>query len=81
MVTQQFALNKLSAAMRIPEWIYGLAIPVGCGFMGYYAIIVLLRTLRKMKKMDGTDKEKGGTVLLALSYCVFFWRLFWLELQ
>lgn len=62
MVTQQFALHKLSAAMRIPEWIYGLAIPVGCGFMGYYAVIVLFRALRGSKKTDGTDKGEGGTV-------------------
>lgn len=63
MVSQQFKLHKLSAAMRIPEWIYGLAIPIGCGFMGYYAVIVFVRTLRKKEKtaMGSEDaKEKAA---------------------
>lgn len=63
MVTQQLAMKKLSAAMRIPEWVYGLAIPVGCGFMGYYAVIVFIRTIRRREKpMSHPEDGEGKSI-------------------
>ena len=59
MVIQQFELHKLSAAMRIPEWVYGLAIPIGCGFMGYYAVIVCFRTFKQRRKSEEKTKHRG----------------------
>ena len=50
MVLQQQKLGKVTTMLRIPEWIWGLAIPVGCGFMAVYSILVLVRTVKNRKE-------------------------------
>ncbi|WP_251317944.1 TRAP transporter small permease [Flintibacter muris] len=64
MVQQQFKLGKVTTMLRWPEWVWGLAVPIGCGFMAYYSIIVLIRTLRhrgqELSGPEGSD-AKGET--------------------
>lgn len=59
MVMQQFQLGKVTTMMRLPEWIWGLAVPIGCGFMAYYSVVVLIRTLKRRKELNNTE-NKGG---------------------
>ena len=64
MVSQQYALQHLSSSMRIYEWVYGSAIPIGCGFMAYYASIALVRTIKRrgaaFAAPAGEKKGKGA---------------------
>ncbi len=60
MVLQQYNLGKVTAMLRLPEWIWGLAIPIGCGFMAFYAVVVFFRTIKRRGEFtDGmTGKER-----------------------
>lgn len=35
MMIQQFGLGSRSYALKIPEWIYGSFVPIGCGVMAF----------------------------------------------
>ena len=62
MVLKQHKLGKVTTMMRIPEWIWGLAIPIGCAFMSVYAVIVFIRTIKTRKefiaKKENERKKK-----------------------
>ena len=63
MVIQQYQLGKVTTMMRWPEWIWGLAVPIGFGFMAYYSVIVVIRTLKKRggrQNNETPDPSKEG---------------------
>ena len=59
MVVQQFQMGKVTTMLRWPEWVWGLSIPVGCGFMAYYSVLVMIRTIKRKKELLGDDSTHG----------------------
>lgn len=59
MVIQQYSLGKVTTMMRWPEWIWGLAVPIGCTFMAYYSVVVLIRTLKRRRELLSDDADSG----------------------
>ena len=53
MVLQQFAIGGLSYSLKVPEWIYGSFVPVGCFFM---MIRFAQSVIRRWKESKG-DKQ------------------------
>lgn len=57
MVIYQYQMHTVSIAMQIPEWIYGLFMPIGCAFMTYRFFQRAIRYfLRKIHK-EGDEEE------------------------
>lgn len=44
--------------LRLPEWIWGLAIPIGCGFMAVYSVIVFVRTIKTREEFLAQKAEE-----------------------
>lgn len=60
MVLQQINLGKVTTMLRIPEWIWGLAIPIGCGFMAFYSVVVFIRTIKNRSAfIDQKETERA----------------------
>ena len=62
MVRQQFSMGTVSLNMRIPEWIYGACVPIGCAFMSFRCVQVSIRIYRKLKGRQSGDEggQEGG---------------------
>lgn len=58
MVFQQYKLGKVTTMLRLPEWVWGLAIPIGCGFMAVYSIIVFIRTIKTREAFIAQKAEE-----------------------
>lgn len=64
MVNQQYKLGKVTSMLHLPEWIWGLAIPIGCGFMAFYSVVVLIRTVRRREEFfSGKAENKEDTAI------------------
>lgn len=60
MVIQQYRIGKLTTMLRWPEWVWGLAIPIGCGFMAFYSIVVMIRTVKRRKELTASETAGDG---------------------
>lgn len=56
MVTQEFRSGMTTPALVLPEWIYGLSIPVGALFISFRYIG---RMIEALKKKEEKKEEKG----------------------
>lgn len=60
MVIQQHNIGKVTTMLRLPEWIWGLAVPIGCSFMAYYSVVVMIRTIKRRKELTTTEVVEPG---------------------
>lgn len=56
MVTQEFRSGMTTPALGLPEWIYGLSIPVGALFI---SLRYIGRMIEALKKKEEKKEEKG----------------------
>lgn len=52
MVQHEYAIGQLSSALKVPEWIYGSFIPIGCLVIAIRFLQNVYNALRKSKKEE-----------------------------
>lgn len=50
MVIQQYKIGGLSYSLKIPEWIYGCFVPVGCSLMLFRFVQVIVQKWKEIKE-------------------------------
>ena len=54
MAMQQFSRGQISAALRVPEWIYGTFLPIG---MAFICVSFIISTYETLKSPDVTEPK------------------------